>query len=141
MIARSPQRRLRTWSEIAHGLVVAGVLVATAVAIKLVQHGTIGVEVGSRLFGALTGGVLIGYANALPKVLVPLVGRRCDPAAEQALRRFAGWTLCLGGIAYTTAWLAASFEHAGGLAIRLLGAALLIIVTRVIWMLARRVRT
>ncbi len=140
MIERMSRRRPGRWTEIAHGLLVAGALVATAVVIKLAQHGALGVESGTRLFGALSGAVVIGYANALPKALVPLVRLRCDPAAEQALRRFAGWTLCLGGLAYTAAWLVAPFERAGGLAIRLLGAALLIVVTRLIWMRARRVR-
>lgn len=140
--SRPPRsRRPGRWAEIAHGLFVAGLLIAAAVAIKLAQHGALGVEAGTRLFGALTGGVLIGCANAAPKALVPLIRMRCDPSAEQALRRFTSWTLCLGGIAYTAAWLAAPYEHAAGLALRLLGAAFLIAVTRMIWMLAHRVRS
>ena len=51
-----------------------------------------------------------GLARTLPKSLTPLVQMRCDPAAEQALRRFAGWSprlrRCLRGgfaLAHTSA--------------------------------------
>lgn len=60
-----------------------------------------------RLAGVLLGLVVVVYANAIPKSLVALARLRCPPAQEQAARRFAGWSLVLGGLGYVAAALAA----------------------------------
>jgi hypothetical protein len=79
-------------------------------------------EWAQRLTGALLGAVVVVYANAIPKALASLASLRCPPAQEQAARRFAGWSLVLGGLAYMLAALLAPLEHAS-----LIGAALLAI--------------
>jgi hypothetical protein len=49
------------------------------------------------------GAVVVICANAVPKVLTPLIQSRCDPIAHQAIRRFTGWSLVIGGAAWATA--------------------------------------
>ncbi|MCC2972124.1 hypothetical protein [Massilia sp. IC2-476] len=67
-----------------------------------------------RLLGALLGLVVVVYANDIPKALAKRARMRCtSPGADQAARRFAGWSLVLGGIAYMLAWLLAPLELAG----------------------------
>lgn len=65
-----------------------------------------------RLAGAMLGGVVVVYANAIPKALSKRM-RCASPAADQAARRFAGWALVLGGLGYMLAWLAAPLHLAG----------------------------
>ncbi|MGG7603135.1 hypothetical protein [Massilia sp. BKSP1R2A-1] len=69
-------------------------------------------EWARRLAGALLGGVVVVYANAIPKALSKRM-RCASPAADQAARRFAGWALVLGGLGYMLAWLAAPLHLAG----------------------------
>ena len=64
-------------------------------------------EMAGRLTGVLLGLVVVVYANAIPKSLVAMARLRCSPAREQAARRFAGWSLVLGGLGYVAAALAA----------------------------------
>ena len=64
-------------------------------------------EMAGRLSGVLLGLVVVVYANAIPKSLVAMARLRCSPAREQAARRFAGWSLVLGGLGYVAAALAA----------------------------------
>lgn len=64
-------------------------------------------ETAQRLTGVLLGLVVMVYANAIPKSLVALARLRCSPASEQAARRFAGWSLVLGGLGYMAASLLA----------------------------------
>lgn len=65
-----------------------------------------------RLLGALLGVVVVVYANAIPKALFSLARVRRTPAQEQAARRFAGWSLVLGGLAYILAALLAPLAWA-----------------------------
>ena len=46
--------------------------------------------------------VVVVCANAIPKSLTSLARLRGSPAAEQAARRFAGWSLVLGGLGYVS---------------------------------------
>ena len=72
-------------------------------------------------------------ANAAPKTLSPLTRMRCDPAAEQSIRRFSSWTLVLGVVAYMLAWAIAPIAYAGTLATSLLGGATLLVLARLAW--------
>lgn len=110
------------------GLLIGGAIVVAVLSLKY-RH----TVVAGRLFGVMTGAVLLWYANAIPKALKPLGLLRCDPAVEQALRRFVGWTITLGGLAYVAAWLLAPSDYAGPLAIGALGTALLLAIGRVTW--------
>lgn len=95
-------------------------------------------ELALRLLGVMLGAFVVVYANAAPKVLPPLM--RGDAAAEQAMRRFTGWCLALGGVAYMAVWAIAPLEHANLLAMLLLGLAHLIVVARCFWGRSRRRR-
>ena len=76
--------------------------------------------------------------NAVPKAFVPLLHLGCDPVAEQAMRRFAGWALALGGAAYAVAWAIAPLSAANMIAAILLGTALLLIIVRLALVMSRR---
>jgi hypothetical protein len=81
-----------------------------------------------RLPGRVKRAIVTG--PSIPKALTPLASLRCDLATEQALRRFAGWALVLGGLGYASAWLVAPIESARYWAIAALGSALLLVVVR-----------
>ena len=113
-------------------LINASLIIAIAVAIKLLSPDHISPNLAARLFGILLGAVVAIYANDAPKALTPLLRMRCDPVAEQAMRRFTGWSLTLGGVAYAAAWLMAPIESANTIAICLLGASVLLVVARLV---------
>lgn len=90
-----------------------------------------------RMNGMLMGALLVGWANSVPKKLVPLERLSCNPAREQTLRRFAGWAMVLGGMGYLLAFAVAPIAIAGTLAICLLAPAVVAvtgIVARCAWM-------
>lgn len=122
---------------ISRGLILAGLLLAASVALKLLSPDYLSPELARRLLGVLMGTVVVVYANAVPKALSPLIQMRCDPAAEQAIRRFVGWGLALGGAAYAVAWVIAPIEDASVLSASFLGTALLLILARLAWGRAR----
>ncbi|XHS76958.1 hypothetical protein ACFJGW_14620 [Burkholderiaceae bacterium UC74_6] len=81
-----------------------------------------------RMNGVLVGAFLVLWANAIPKVLVPLDRLSCNPAREQAMRRLVGWVMVLGGVAYSLAFALAPAAVAARLAICLLAPAVLVAV-------------
>lgn len=117
-------------AAILRGLLVAGALLGAAAALGRLGPAQLGPGTARRLLGVLLGAVVIGYANAVPKALPSLLRMRCDPAADQALRRFTGWSLVLGGVGYALAWAVAPLAHANLLAAALLGTAVLAVVLR-----------
>jgi hypothetical protein len=123
-------------ADIARGLIVAAVLLGVSMALKLLSPEHLSAEFVDRMMGVLLGAMVVVFANAVPKALSPLLQQRCDPAAEQAMRRFTGWSLVLGGAAYAVAWVIAPLEHANVLSAGLLGAALLLVVVRLAWGMA-----
>ena len=128
-------------ASIRRGLVIAGLLLGVAVTLRLLSPEHLSPELARRMMGVLMGAVVIVYANAVPKALLPLMQLRCDPADEQAMRRFTGWTLVLGGAGYSTAWLLAPVDNANLIAAVLLGVALILVVGRLVWATARGART
>jgi hypothetical protein len=101
-------------------LLAAALIIATSAALKWAAPGYLSPEWAQRLTGALLGLVVVVYANVIPKSLTSLVRLRCSPRAEQAARRFAGWSLVLGGLGYVLAML---FAPLAGM--HLIGAAVL----------------
>jgi hypothetical protein len=85
---------------IARALAGAAFILAASAALRWAAPEHIGIETAQRLGGVLLGLVVVVYANAVPKSLVALARLRCAPAREQAARRFAGWSLVLGGLGY-----------------------------------------
>jgi Ca2+/Na+ antiporter len=118
--------------QLAHGLIVAALFLGASVALRWLTPEYLSLELGRRLLGFVMGAVIVAYANAAPKTLTPLIQRRCDPATEQAIRRFTGWTLALGGAAYALTWLIAPLDSAEWLSMGLLGFALLLVIGRVV---------
>jgi hypothetical protein len=120
-------------------LIVAGALIGVAIALRLLSPAYLSPEFATRTMGVLLGGLVVAYSNRAPKALGPLLQRR-DPAEEQAMRRFAGWSLVLGGAAYAVAWIAAPLAHANLISASLLATALLLVVVRHAWGRSRSTR-
>lgn len=108
-------------------LIAAIYLLTAAVLNALRQHQVVSAEIVVRLMGMLMGSVVLVSANAIPKRLVPLARLSCDPAREQALRRYGGWALALGGVGYTLAYALAPIAIASTLAVCLLAPAVLVV--------------
>jgi hypothetical protein len=123
---RAPASR----TAIARGLLVAGGLLGVTVVLKLLSPDHLSPEAVRRMLGGLLGAVVVAYANAVPKALTPLMQLRCDPAAEQALRRFTGRSLVLGGASYGVTWAIAPLPYANLLAAGFLATALLLVALR-----------
>lgn len=118
----------------------AALILAVSGAITWASPEYISDELKRRLIAAMLGAVVVVYANAIPKTLTALAQLRCSPEREQAARRFAGWSLVLGGIGYMLAALFAplgSMHLVGG---GLLGLALLAAILRCFGAGSRAVR-
>ena len=120
-------------NSILRGLIIASLIIVIAFALKLLSPQYISPDLATRLLGVLLGAIVTIYANEAPKALTPLLRMRCDPVAEQAMRRFTGWSLALGGIGYAGAWLFAPIGSASTIAICLLGASMVLVVARFVW--------
>ena len=121
----------RSRAPITRGLIIAGALLGAALALRVLTPAHVDPETARRILGVLMGVVVIVYANEVPKLLPPLRRLKGDPAADQAMRRFTGWSLVLGGAGYAAAWASAPMAYANPLAGTLLGAALLLGVLRI----------
>lgn len=127
-------------TSISRALIVAGLFLGVSLALTFLSPGHLSPEAASRSLGVLMGALVVVYSNAVPKALSPLVRIRCDPAAEQAIRRFTGWTLTMGGMAYMAVWLMAPYDIAAMLAASLLATALLVAIVRASWGRTRAAR-
>ncbi len=127
-------------ASIVRGLLMAGIILGVAVTLRLLSPDHPSPEIARRLMGVLLGVVVVVYANAVPKALSPFIQLRCEPAAEQAMRRFTGWSLVLGGAAYVIAWVVAPIEIANLISGVVLGAALALVVLRMAFAIARGAR-
>jgi len=114
-----------------HGLIVAALFLGVSATLRWLAPEYLSLDLVKRILGFLMGAVVVGYANAAPKTLSPYIRMRCDPAAEQAIRRFTGWTLALGGTAYALTWAIAPLDIADWLSMGFLGGALLLVLARV----------
>jgi small-conductance mechanosensitive channel len=121
---------------IRRALVGAALFLLLNVAIKVLAPHYLSADGGDRLAGVLMGALVVVFANAVPKSLAPLANLRCDPAREQALRRFTGWALVGGGIAFGLASALAPMDIKNTVAAGLLGIAVAAVVARCVW--ARR---
>lgn len=111
-------------------LLGAALILAVSGALAWAAPEHISDELKQRLMAALLGAVVVIYANAIPKSLTALAQLRCSPEREQAARRFAGWSLVLGGINYMLAALFAPLGEMHLVGGSLLGVALLAAILR-----------
>lgn len=118
---------------IGRSILAAALILGTSATLAWLAPSYISIEMAHRLLGALLGAVVVIYSNTLPKVLAPRSLLGGSPAADQAARRFAGWSLVLGGLGYTLASLLAPIGLANVIASLLLGSALLAAVLRCFW--------
>lgn len=93
-------------------VLAAALIIGISAALAWLAPRYISTETSHRLLGALLGSVVVVYANAIPKLLVRRQGGAAHCAADQAARRFAGWSIVLGGIGYMLAWLLAPIGSA-----------------------------
>ena len=113
----------------------AGYLLLTEAIQLLARHG-LDAAMAVRLNGLLMGAWVVVWGNAIPKMLAPLDRLTCAAAREQALRRFAGWALVLGGLADMLAFALAPIATAPLLATCLLAPPVVatgIVVARCAW--------
>jgi hypothetical protein len=120
------------------GLLIASLLLAGSFTLVLLSPDVISKQLALRLQGVMLGALGFLYANAVPKVLPRVV--RGDAAAEQAMRRFTGWSLALGSAGYMLAWILAPIEQANLLAMAFLGGAHLVVIARCLLRRSRRSR-
>jgi hypothetical protein len=107
--------------QIRRGFLLGAAYVLTAVVVKALRlHDAVSAEAAMRLMGVLMGLIVVILANAVPKRLVPLARLYCDPAREQALRRFAARVMLLGGLGFALAYAFAPIAIAPKLAVWLL---------------------
>jgi hypothetical protein len=109
-------------------LIVAALLIGGSLTLVLLTPDVISRDLARRLLGVMLGAFVVYYANAVPKVLPPLL--RSTAEAEQAMRRFTAWCIALGGVGYVAAWTIAPLEDANLIAVASLGSAVLIVVAR-----------
>ncbi|MGH3054201.1 MAG: hypothetical protein ACRDL7_04390 [Gaiellaceae bacterium] len=119
---------------------MAGLILVVSLALKALSLSLISAELEQRLFGGLLGLVVVASANVVPKAITPLARARCNPATEQSLRRFTGWSLVIGGAGYGTAALFVPLESSLLLGTAILGASVVSVIGRCLWVIAGRSR-
>jgi len=93
-------------------LILAGGIIAISATLAGLQGaGVIDGTIAERGIGIVLGLVVILYGNEIPKILVPM-DKAGDPARKQALQRFAGWVMVLGGIGYALAFALVPIDYA-----------------------------
>lgn len=114
-------------------LLIAGALIVLTLIVTFADKaGYIGDETGKRVIQVAIGLIVVYFSNLAPKTLEPL-SDSCAPARVQALQRFTGWALVLGGLGYALTWLLVPIDHAAITSMVILGAALLLVVARCFW--------
>lgn len=116
--------------EIRQSLVIAAAVLGFAAIVSALSPEYVTEEWVQRLVGAITGALVVFYGNAAAKKLTPLGEMRHDPVAEQSLRRFTAWSITLGGLGYTLAWLVAPWSSASLIAVAVLGTSVLLVTAR-----------
>ena len=116
-------------AHLLRALVIAAALLLATAAIISASPAYISVDCAERVLGIMMGALVVMYANSAPKILSPLTAS-CSAEGEQALRRFTGWALVLGGLGYMGAWLFAPIAHAALIGLSLLGLAFAAVVVR-----------
>ena len=113
---------------VARGLVYAGLLLQVAIIIKSMSPNELSPELSQRFLGFWMGVMVAYFGNSIPKER-PSVECR-NAAAGQGLRRFAAWSITVGGLGFALLSAFAPYEDSGPLAVSFLGACLMLVVFR-----------
>lgn len=120
----SQQARL----TIGRSLVFAGLFLQASIIVKTMGPSELSHEMSQRLLGFWMGVIVAYFANSIPKER-PSVACR-NSAAGQNLKRFAAWSITVGGLGFALLSAFAPYEHSKPLAASFLGACLMLVVLR-----------
>lgn len=120
-------------SQIRRALIVGGLLIGASYLLRRLSPAVMSPDTAERILGVLMGGVVVAYANALPKLSQGEIGTACRTDEHHASRRFAGWMLALGGLAYVLLWALAPLDVAGFASTAILAIAVAAVIARLFW--------
>lgn len=98
--------------QLGRAVALAALILAASALLGWASPAYLSDESARRLLGVLLGAVVVGFSNTIPKMLASRSRLRCSPAQDQAARRFAGWSMVLGGLGYMLAWIFAPLSMA-----------------------------
>ena len=127
--------------SLGRSVLAAALIIGASAALAWLAPAYISTEWAQRLLGVLLGAVVVAYSNSIPKILTARARAASSAAADQAARRFAGWSLVLGGMGYMGAALFAPIGMANLIGAALLGTGLLLAVLRCLGFGASGTRT
>lgn len=118
----------RANKKIAQAIAFAGFMIAVSLGIVLLSHAgwasAYAAELSRRSLGFLMGAMVVFFANAVPK-------KQTGCARRQSAQRVCGWSLVLGGLGYSVAWLFVPLAYAHIVAMSLLASAVLYAIVRI----------
>ena len=110
------------------GVLGAIAIIAASLILKfLASNGVIDSESSKRAMQVIIGVMLLVVGNLIPKTLEPLRTACGGPSKEQSLKRFAGWTFVIAGIAYAIIWMVAPLDYASLISMSVVIAAILMV--------------
>lgn len=113
---------------IGRSLVFAGLFLQASIILRSMVPSELSHEMSQRLLGFWMGAFVAYFANSIPKER-PSVA--ClNSAAGQSLRRFAAWSITLGGLGFALLSAFAPYEQSKALAVSFLGASMMLVVFR-----------
>lgn len=115
-------------------VILAGLLLTFSLAARLAGNiFDIDPSLIERARNVFSGFVLLYFANMLPKLIGPAMQGKCSNAAANSMRRFSGWALAVGALGYIGAWMFAPLADASPIAHGFVGAAVILVVLRIIF--------
>ena len=115
---------------IGRSLVFAGLFLQTSIIVKSMSPSELSHEMGQRLLGFWMGAWVAYFGNSLPKERLSVV---ClNSAAGQRLRRFAAWSMTVGGLGFALLSAFAPYEDSRRLAVCFMGACMMLVVIRLV---------
>ena len=98
---------------IQNGLLLAGLMLAAAISIKISQYAHIfSSDTASRVLEVVIGLFLALYANFMPKSVPATRGPTNAGGRSQAVLRVGGWAFALAGLAFAAIWALAPLNLA-----------------------------
>lgn len=117
-----------THLAIGRSLLFAGLFLQASIIVKSMGPGELSHEMSQRFFGFWMGVMVAYFANSIPKERPSAACR--NSAAGQALKRFAAWSITVGGLGFALLSAFAPYEDSKPLAVSFLGACLMVVVLR-----------